>query len=78
MPDFAGGTPLLLCAAADNRIEIILKIAQVLLRAGADANKQDRLGSTPLLLATGGKQNFGLMTLLLEHGADPFIANINQ
>ena len=77
MPDFAGVTPLLLCAAADNRSENILKIAQVLLRAGANPNKQDCLGSIPLLEATVS-QNLGLMTLLLEHGADPFIANIND
>ena len=35
------------------------------------------MGSIPLLEATVS-QNLGLMTLLLEHGADTFIANIND
>ena len=77
MPDFAGETPLHLCAKAAYHSENILKIAKALLRAGADPNKQDRLGSTPLLLATLCL-NCDLMSLLLEHGADPFIANCND
>ena len=53
--DFAGFTPSIhLCVTAYHN-EAILKISEMLLRAGADANKQDRLGSTLLLLATDKK-----------------------
>ena len=37
--------------------EAILKISKMLLRAGADPSKQNRFGSTSLLVATV-KQNF--------------------
>ena len=77
MPDFAGATLLHICCAAKFHNDGILKIAKALLRAEADANKQDRFGITPLLLATYN-QNFDLMSLLLEHGADPFIASYND
>ena len=75
MPDFIGETPLHLClrATAEFPIDSSIKIAKALLRAGADANQQDRFGHTPLLAATIC-QKFSLMSLLLQHGADPFIA----
>ena len=69
MPDFAGATPLHICCAAKFHNDGILKIAKALLRAEADANKQDRFGATPLLLATYG-QNFALGHLLLMYGAN--------
>ena len=78
MPDFIGETPLHLClrATAEFPIDSSIKIAKALLRAGADANQQDRFGHTPLLAATIC-QKFSLMSLLLQHGADPFIAANN-
>ena len=78
MPDFTGETPLHLClrATAEFPIDSSIKIAKALLRAGADANQQDRFGRTPLLAATIC-QKFSLMSLLLQHGADPFIAANN-
>ena len=78
MPDFTGETPLhlCLCATAEFPIDSSIKIAKALLRAGADANQQDRFGHTPLLAATIC-QKFSLMSLLLQHGADPFIAANN-
>ena len=56
-----GFTPLQLCVAAYHS-EAILKISKILLRAGVDANKQDRFGSTYLLVATV-KQNFAMISL---------------
>ena len=76
MPDFTGETPLHLCAIAQVPIDGSIKIAKALLRAGADANQQDRFGRTPLLAATIC-QKFSLLALLLQHGADPFIAANN-
>ena len=50
---------------------------RVLFGKKADPNAKANDGSTPLLAAvTGGK--LGAATLLLEHGADPNIADTNQ
>ena len=51
--------------------EAILKISKMLLRAEADANKQDRFGSTYLLLATD-TQIFAMISLLLKPRGRPF------
>ena len=77
MPDFAGETPLHILTTAEFHNDGILKVVKTLLRAGADPNQQNRVGDTPLLYATYN-QNFDLMSLLLEHGADPFIASYND
>ena len=50
--------------------EAILKISKMLLRAGVDANKQDRFGSTYLLVATV-KQNFAMISLWLKPQGRP-------
>ena len=63
MPDFAGATPLHICCAAKFHNDGIRKIAKALPRSEANANKQDRFGATPLLLATYG-QNFALVSSL--------------
>lgn len=55
-------------AAAENRP----KIVKMLLEAGADPNRLDERGCTPLYLAaTWGKKCGKVLELLLERGADP-------
>ena len=68
--DFDGFTPLHLCVTAYHN-EAILKISKMLLSAVADANEQDSLGSTYLLLATN-TQLFAMISLLLKPRGGPF------
>jgi hypothetical protein len=51
-----------------------VRIAQWLLRAGADPNQRDITQNTPLHFAAYGGMDV-LVTLLLEHGANPNVAN---
>ena len=58
-------TPLLLAIHWRNRAA-----AAVLIEAGADVDRRNRSGATPLFLAAGYGMD-GVVRLLLEHGADP-------
>lgn len=60
-----GWTPLLLAIHWRNRAA-----AAVLIEAGADVDRRNRSGATPLFLAAGYGMD-GVVRLLLEHGADP-------
>src|SRR4029077_800384 len=60
-----GATPLHRAVHADQ-----LKIADLLLRAGADAAARDRYGVTPLYLATLNG-NAEMIRRLLDAGVDP-------
>ena len=73
MPDFAGATPLHICCAAKFHNDGIRKIAKALPRSEANANKQDRFGATPLLLATYG-QNFALCWSTGHYGANAVVS----
>ena len=65
--DARGDTPLYI--ATKNRD---LDAAQLLVKKGANANKQNRLGDTPLHAAGSNSQMVGF---LMQHGADPAIPN---
>ena len=69
--DYAGFTPLHHCLTAVGNV-VTFKMAERLIRAGADVNAKTRFGSTPLaeLVRTF---YYDQMALLLENGADPYI-----
>ena len=62
-----GATPLHLAVANDLRKP---KAVIVLLKAGAEINAQDKLGSTPLLYSMYAYDGIEYARLLVEHGAD--------
>jgi uncharacterized protein len=69
--DANGFTPLHLAAQ-----EFHVDVAEALLEAGADANRQNRFGNGPLFVAVFNSNGRGRMIeLLRSHGADPFAAN---
>lgn len=51
--------------------------AEALLGAGAQVDPLDKWGNTPLNSAVFEKDALDLVKLLIEHGADPTIGNIN-
>lgn len=69
--DANGFTPLHLAAQ-----EFHVDVAEALLEAGADANRQNRFGNGPLFVAVFNSNGRGRMIeLLRSHGADPYAAN---
>ena len=65
--DKKGWTPLHFAAQEED-----VDVAQILIRAGADIELTDINGNTPLWVATMNAQEVTrLITVLLEHGADP-------
>ena len=71
VPDIAGYTPLHYCSTNSGN-EITLVLAEVLLKAGADVDAKNRLGETPLSIATLAYK-YDVIQLLLDHGADPYV-----
>lgn len=66
-----GVTPLQAAALKNN-----LKMAEILLAAGAEVDKKDSAGNTPLIEAVFVcKEDISMAALLLEHGADAFCHN---
>ena len=51
-----------------------LESARILLAAGADVNQVTNYGWSPLLVATQNRY-YQLASFLLDHGADPNLAN---
>ena len=70
--DVGGRTPLFWCHQSRHHHDIILKMAQRLIRAGADVNAKSRTGNTPLQIAAASS-NVDLVQLFLANGADPEI-----
>lgn len=71
-------TPLMLAAQKDDNIEVV----KALVEAGADVNLTDSKGETALFIATAspgynGTRGAEIIRYLLDHGADPHIANRN-
>ena len=69
--DFAGYTPLHHCLTCYGNDET-MKMAEHLIRAGADVNAQNRFGVTALFCATMSLK-YEFVELLLKHDADPHI-----
>ena len=69
--DFAGYTPLHHCCSAYAN-EVTLKMAERLIRAGADVNAQNRFGCTALHEGSLSGR-YDIVTFLLDNGADPYI-----
>src|SRR6185295_3376696 len=65
-----GGLTAMVLAARENDLESVKHLVD----AGADLNQVTEYGWTPLLTATNNR-HYKLGTFLLEHGADPNIAN---
>merc|ERR1719318_163248 len=74
--DVAGYAPLHHCVTEFSD-EICLQMADILLKAGADVNAQNRFGATPLLdsMLT---ENWDFINLLLRNGADPYIGDLRS
>lgn len=71
--EYNGGTPIFL--AIDSEDESYgLELAKILIHAGADINKQDNSGQTPLMRAVQDL-SYEKVKLLLEHGARTDIKN---
>ena len=69
--DIAGFTPLHHCCSAFGN-EVTFKMAERLIRAGANVNSKNRFGETPLInLAMS--THYGAVELLLKNGADPYL-----
>jgi methionyl-tRNA formyltransferase len=64
--DKMGWTPLIRATYAGN-----VALLQRLLRSGADPNKPNTNGTTPLMYACSGQEPDRVMKVLLEYGADP-------
>jgi ankyrin repeat protein len=67
-------TPLHVLLESDNNPHDVLILVELLLKFGADANKQDENNVTPLHLALR-KKWFDIARKLLEHGANPNAKN---
>ncbi len=50
-----------------------LDVVKLLLKCGADINKRDRFGNTPLTLACAAGANENLIRFLMENGSDPLV-----
>ena len=71
--DVGGQTSLFWCCHQSKyHHDVLLKMAERLIRAGADVNAKSRAGATPLLYAAK-YSNVDLVQLFLVHGADPEI-----
>merc|ERR1711963_2369 len=69
--DTAGYTPLHHCLTSVGN-KVTFKMAEMLIRAGSDVNAQNRFGATPLHELAWTK-HYDAISMLLDHGADPFI-----
>jgi len=69
--DFAGFTPLHHCCTMYGN-DVTLKMAERLIRAGANVNAKNRFGSTALQEVTMSYK-YDFIKLLLENGADPYL-----
>ena len=71
--DVGGQTPLFWCCRqSTHHHDVLLKMAERLIRAGADVNAKSRTGNTPLQIAAASS-NVDLVQLFLANGADPEI-----
>ena len=71
--DVAGYSVLFHCVTAFGNINETLKLAKILLDAGADVNAQNRFGCTPLHENTLVRR-YEVLNFLIENGADPSIS----
>lgn len=69
--DVAGYTPLHYCAQFHGN-KTTLKMAEILIKAGAKVDAQNRFGATPLIDATLAHK-YDFIKLLANHGADLFV-----
>ena len=69
--DVAGYTPLHHCCNGYGN-DVTMKMAELLLNAGADVNARNRFGNTPLQEVSQCLQ-YDFITFLLDKGADPCI-----
>jgi len=69
--DFAGFTPLHHCCTMYGT-DVTLKMAERLIRAGANVNAKNRFGSTALQEVTMSYK-YDFIKFLLENGADPYL-----
>ena len=69
--DYAGFTPLHHCLTSVGNV-VTFKMAERLIRAGADVNAKTRFGSTPLIDLVRTFY-YDQIAMLLENGADPYI-----
>jgi len=79
--DIGGATPLHHCVSCECCVakpsnEVCLKMANILIKAGADVNAQNRFGNT-ILLDSLLEEHFGLVDLLFKHAADPCIVDFH-
>jgi len=73
--DFAGYTPLHYALSSHGNIAT-LEMAKMLIEKGADVNALNRLGCTPLMEPVIAHK-LEAVHLLVKHGADPHITDIN-
>ena len=71
--DIAGYTPLHHCVSAFGN-EVTRQMAEILLKAGAKVNAQNRFGATPLLDSVLTRK-LDDISLLLKYGADPLLSD---
>ena len=74
--DVAGFTPLHLCVQIHSN-SVTLKMAEILIKAGAEVDAKNRFGATPLLCSTYIASH-DCISLLLKYGADPSNKNNND
>ena len=71
--DVAGYTPLHHCCNGYGN-DVTMKMAELLLNAGADVNVKNRFGNTPLQEVSHVLQ-YNFISFLLDKGADPYITD---
>ena len=72
-PYYNLGKTALIIASQNNNLDIV----ELLLDAGANPNKQDIEGNTPLFISLEEDVSENIIQILLEAGADPYIKNNN-